>query len=93
MPQRAGGVAELLVEVRYVRQLQEPSHVVVVADIAGKNTFGEHSGRNDQIRGVLPQHAEPRPSPLVQRRDAFDAASVEDDDQPVALCTLRAGFT
>jgi len=45
-----------------------------------------------QVRGVLPQHPEPRSPLLVQRSKAFDRAGVEDDDQPAALWTLRGAF-
>lgn len=88
LAQRTGRMPELLVHVGDVREFQESTDVIVVADVTGQDPFREHCGGNDQIRGVRSQHPQPRPSLLVQRRDAFDAASVEYDDQPAALCAL-----
>lgn len=92
LPQRAGRVAEFLVHIGNVREVQQSAHVIVVTDVPGEDALSEDYGWYDQVRGVLPQHAQARPSMFVQGREAFDRAGVENDDQPAALCTLRAGL-
>lgn len=92
LSKRAGGVAQLLVHIGDMGKVEKSTHVIVVADMPGEDALGEHGSRYDQVRGKFPQHAEPGSPLLIQRSKAFDRSGVENDDQPAALCTLRADF-
>lgn len=84
LPKRAGRVAELRVHVDDMREVQQSAHVIVVAEMAGEDALSEHRSGYDQVRGVLSQDTEARPSMFVQRSNAFDPAGVENDDHPAA---------
>jgi hypothetical protein len=64
---------------------EEPSHVVVVADVPVEHALGENGSRHDDVARLLAKYPQASAALLVDRRQAVDATGVEDDDQPAAL--------
>jgi len=88
-PERACAVADRLSRGNDVDHGDELANVVVVTEVTGEQTFREHTRRHDDVIGLLSKRAQARPSLRVDRREAIDASSVEDDDQPARLAAAR----